>query len=81
MSVSAIDFSKYETIIKDVCTLLEKKKIKFQSSQSEIMVKDKTKKDMVKLISSLIELNDLPKVLEIVEAKKTVYIRQKVSTK
>ena len=58
-----------------------KKKKKFQSSQSEIVVKDSTKKEIVEIISSLIAKDDLSLVLEVVETKKSVYIRKKVSTK
>lgn len=73
--------SSYQSIIADIVKLLEKKKMKFQSSQSEIVVKDTTKKEIVNIISSLIAKDDLSIVLEVVETKKSVYIRKKVSTK
>ena len=73
--------SSYPTIIEDITKLLGKKKKKFQSSQSEIVVKDSTKKEIVDIISSLIAKVDLSLVLEVVETKKSVYIRKKVSTK
>ena len=73
--------SSYPTIIEDIVKLLGKKKKKFQSSQSEIVVKDSTKKEIVEIISSLIAKDDLSLVLEVVETKKSVYIRKKVSTK
>lgn len=73
--------NSYANIIEDIGKLLEKKKKKFQSSQSEIVVKDTTKKEIVEIISSLIAKDDLTLVLEVVETKKSVYIRKKVSTK
>ena len=73
--------SSYPTIIEDIVKLLGKKKKKFQSSQSEIVVKDTTKKEIVDIISSLIAKDGLSLVLEVVETKKSVYIRKKVSTK
>ena len=73
--------SSYPTIIEDITKLLGKKKKKLQSSQSEIVVKDTTKKEIVDIISSLIAKDDLSLVLEVVETKKSVYIRKKVSTK
>ena len=73
--------SSYSTIIEDITKLLGKKKKKFQSSQSEIVVKDSTKKEIVEIISSLIAKDDLSLGLEVVETKKSVYIRKKVSTK
>lgn len=72
--------SVYNSIIKDIEKLLEKKKINFQASQSEIVAKKTTKKEIVDIISSLIGKEDLPVVLEIVETKKSVYIRKRVNT-
>ena len=72
--------SVYNSIIKDIEKILKKKKLKFQSSQSEIVVNATTKQEIVDIISSLIEKKDLPMVLEIVETKKSVYIRKRVNT-
>lgn len=72
--------SAYNNIIQDIEKVLKKKKLKFQSSQSEIVVKNTTKKEIADIISSLIERKDLPMVLEIVETKKSVYIRKRVNT-
>ena len=70
----------YNSIIEDIGKALKKKKLDFTSSQSEIVVNNTTKKEVLDIISSLIDKDDLHMVLEVVETKKSVYIRKRVNT-
>ena len=68
-------------IMADICAALEKKKIDFQkSSQSEIMIKGQKKKEILSIIKPLVGEDNFSILLEVVETKKTVYIRKKIST-
>lgn len=67
----------YPNIIPDLCDLFTKKKISFKNSRAEIVISNKTKKAIIKLISSLIPESDIKYVLEIAETKEHVYIRKK----
>ena len=70
-----------KNIMADICAVLEKKKIDFQkSSQSEIMIKDQKKKEILSIIKPLVGEDNFSILLEVVETKKTVYIRKKIST-
>lgn len=66
------------TAIKDICALFDKKKISYEASQAEIVVRGKKKKEIKKLISSL-KIDKLDVVLDIVETKKKLYIRQRIA--
>lgn len=66
------------TAINDICKLFDKKKIKYEASQAEIVVHGKKKKEIKKLISSL-KIDKIDVVLDIVETKKKLYIRQRIA--
>lgn len=70
-----------DDIIEKIGKALEKKGFKSHASQSEIVVKDTTKKEVLDIINSLIEKDDITRLLEVVETKKTVYVRKKISTR
>ena len=66
-------------IIDSICKALEEKKISYTKSQSEIVIKDHTKKRIMNIIDTLIDKNNISLLLDVVETKKTVYIRKKIS--
>lgn len=61
----------------DISSLLKKKKITHTHSTNEIIVSSSTKKEITSIIDSLIDNASRDILLDIVEAKKSVYIRKK----
>lgn len=71
----------HKDIMSDIKKSLEKKKISYSASQSEIFVENGDKKEIKKIVESLpISKDDLWLLIEIVKAKNNVYIRQKISS-
>lgn len=69
----------HKDIIQDIKKLLSNKNINFSASQSEIIIEGKTKKEVCALIDSLpIPKQQLPLLLDVVEAKKKVFIRTRI---
>ena len=69
---------KYANIMKDIAKLLEKKKIEFQNKQAEIIIPKKKKKDIMRIITSLIDEKEAKYVLDVVATKQATYIRKKL---
>lgn len=68
-----------KTILDDVAKVLTKNSVKFSASQAEIVIKDRKKKEICGLISSLpIDDCTLKCLLDVVEAKKKLYIRKRI---
>ena len=68
-----------KTILDDVAKVLTKNSVKFSASQAEIVIKDRKKKEICGLISSLpIDACTLKCLLDVVEAKKKLYIRKRI---
>lgn len=67
----------YPNIMADIGTALDKKKIQYKKSQSEIVVKNSTKKAINTVISSLIPEDDKKLLLDIIGVNDKVYIRKK----
>lgn len=68
-----------KTILDDVAKVLTKNSVKFSASQAEIVIKDRKKKEICGLISSLpIDTCTLKCLLDVVEAKKKLYIRKRI---
>ena len=72
----------YKNILDDVCKILDKNSVKYtRTSQSEIVVNDRKKKEIKGFVLSLPNMTkeSLTILLDIVETKKCTYIWKKLS--
>lgn len=68
-----------KTILDDIAGVLKKNSVKFNASQAEIVIENRTKKEICGLISSLpIDACTLKCLVDVVEAKKKLYIRKRI---
>ena len=68
------------SIIPNVCKILSSNNIEYlNNNQSEITIKDKNKKDILKLVKEYCDIDNdkLKLLLQFSESNNTVYIRQK----
>jgi hypothetical protein len=70
----------YPNIMESICALLAKNDIRYTSSKGEIVICDKTKREILEIVYSLpIDAENLFILVDVVSTKEEVFIRKKNS--